>query len=84
MNNKYNIKLLVPSLYKTFDLLIPVNNNVAEIIIMITKGLNLISNGNFNNNKKMYLYNGITGIPYDMEQTINDTDIKNGTKLILN
>ena len=84
MNNKYNIKLLVPSLYKTYDLLIPVNNNIAEIIIMITKGLNIINSGEFNNSKKMYLYNSITGLPYEMEQIITDTDIKNGSKLILN
>ena len=56
MENRYNVQLIVPCLYMTYDILIPVNKNIAEIITVIIKGLKILTNSNFSLNQKMHLY----------------------------
>ena len=83
MKNKYNVQLSVPSIYKTFDIMIPTNKTVGETIFILIKALNELSNNSFNVPNNLYLYNQFDGKKYDLDVFIYDTDIKNGSFLIL-
>lgn len=81
MKNKVLVKLIVPDIDITYDIFLPINKKVGEIILLITKSINEHENINLPNNK--ILYNRNTGKDYDINVLIKNTDIRNGTNLIL-
>lgn len=81
MKNKVLIKLIVPDIDSTYDIFLPINKKVGEIILLLTKSINEHENINLPNNK--ILYNRNTGRDYDINVLIKNSDIRNGTNLIL-
>lgn len=82
MNNKVLISLFVPRLEVSVDIFIPVNRKIKNIIKLIAKTIPEISNKSFTVNGSG-LYNQKTGQKYDAETRVMDTDIRNGTDLII-
>lgn len=78
-DNKFFINLYVLSLDKSFELYIPVNEKIGNIVKLIKSSL-LEYNVTEKNDKLFSLYSGRL---YDNNEIVRDTDIKNGTKLIL-
>ena len=83
MNNKVLVTVNVPSLEKSFDIFVPVNRRVHNVIALVNKSLFDISGHAFNMENTYTLYNAETGAPYDMNSLIRDTDIRNNSSLIL-
>ena len=83
MNNKVLVTVNVPSLEKSFDIFVPVNRRVHNVIALVKKSLYDISGHAFNMENTYTLYNAETGAPYDMNSLIRDTDIRNNSSLIL-
>lgn len=81
MKNKVLIKLIVPDIDETYDIFLPINKKIGEIVILITRSINEHESLNLQNNK--VLYNRSTGRDYDPNDLIKNTDIRNGTSLIL-
>ena len=82
--NKVLVMLYVPVLEARFEVWIPVNKKVGIITIMLIKALNEMSGGYYNNAKKMaLLYNKNTAKKYDINQTIKQAGIRNGTEIVL-
>lgn len=81
MKNKVLIKLIVPDIDETYDIFLPINKKVGEIVILITKSINEHELLALPNNK--VLYNRSTGKNYEPNDLISNTDIRNGTSLIL-
>ena len=74
MKNKVLVKLIVPDIDETYDIFLPINKKIGETI----NEHELI---NLPNNK--ILYNRSTGKNYEPNVLIKNTDIRNGTNLIL-
>lgn len=83
MENKVLIKLFVPELDSTFDVFIPVNEITWKIKKMLTKCVSDLSGTNINDSKEFILLNKITTKIYNNNEIIINTDIRNGTELIL-
>ena len=83
MNNKVLVELIVPDIEEKFNLFIPINRRVGNIIILINKALNEMTNGYYKIDIKRNLYNRNTGNIYSLNDLVRKTDIRNGTKLIL-
>lgn len=83
MNNKVLIKLYVPLLDEHFDLFIPVNEVVWKIISLSFKGCLELKDFSFSQNEKFVLINKQTDEVYSMNSTIYESNIRNGTELIL-
>lgn len=81
MKNKVLVKLIVPDIDSTYDIFIPINKKVGEIVLLITKSINEHENISLPDNKILYDRN--TGKNYDINVLLKDTDIRNGTNLIL-
>lgn len=83
MENKVLIKLLVPELDSTYDAFIPVNEIIWKITKMLTKSVSDLSNTCLGNNKEYLLINKVTTRIYNSNEIVINTDIRNGTELIL-
>lgn len=82
-NNKVLIILNVPEIDTDFDLMIPVSRKVGNLIELLAKFLEENSKGEYKIDIHKNLYNKDTGQRYNCNSLIYDTDIRNGTKLIL-
>lgn len=81
-NNKVNIELIVPSVGKKYNLFIPVNKTIGEVIVILNKTINEMT-GYFPTNDGLVLLNVMEGKIYDYELEMINTGIKNGTILAL-
>ena len=83
LSNKVLIKLLVPELDSTFDVFIPVNELIWKITKMLVKSVSDLSGAEIEGNKNFILINKITTRIYNSNEIVINTDIRNGTELIL-
>lgn len=83
-DNKVLIKIIFPDLDKVFDLFIPVNEYVWKINKMITKSIFDMSGVPFHIKEDAYAFlNKNTGRVYSNNEIILNTDIRNGTEIIM-
>ena len=61
MNNKIIVEVLVPQLETSYDIFIPINLTIADVVKLITKSINEITNGAYVLNSKCALYEKVTG-----------------------
>ena len=84
MKNKVLIQLIVPSLESKYDLFVPVNKRVGNVIDLLCKTLNEITNGLYDENSdEKKLYNAVTGEMYNIQDLVRKTNIRNGSKIVL-
>ena len=83
MNNKVCVELIVPSIEERYDVFLPVSKNTLETIYLLSKAINEMSDGNFPISNKISLMDVNTGVFVDMNKTIYENKILNGTKLVL-
>ncbi len=83
MENKVFVTLIVPELDENYDLLMPVNRKIGNIIELINKFLIEQTKDLYRCNVNQNLYNHESGMRYNINNTIYETDIRNGTKLVL-
>ena len=83
IENKVLVSLIVPVLEKRYDVYFPVNRKVHNVIKMLKPSLFNLSNGAFNEEEDYVLYNKENGVAYDMNMLVRDTDIRNGSMIIM-
>ena len=81
MQNKVLVEVIVPDLDKRFEIFLPINKKIGNIIILLEKAIaELDENYSKTNNS---LYNRETGMKYNIDVQLYNTDIRNGAILIL-
>lgn len=80
--NKVNVDLLVPSISEKYNIFLPVNKSVGEIIVILNRTINELT-GYFPSSKKLSLLNVTENRIYDINDTILNAGIKNGAILAL-
>ena len=83
MKNKVLVELIVPDLDEKYDIYIPINRKVGNIIVLLNKALKELSKGVYINSKTISIYNRITGEQYKMDVLVRETDIRNGASLVI-
>ena len=83
MDNKVLVNLAVPEVGKTYDLYLPVNRKIGNIIILLNKAINELTNGEFPIASNNGLFNADTKETYNPDVLLINSNIRNGTKLIL-
>ena len=83
MMNKVLIKLYVPTLGENYDIYIPDNDRVWKVNRLIVKLISDMSNDNFSIDKDYALINIDTGMIYNNNDIIINTDIRNASRLLL-
>lgn len=83
MNNKVLINIFVPAIQTYYNAYIPINKKVGTIKNYILKSINEISGGYLELSNNYIFLDRDTGIEYDNNLYIKDTNIRNGSKLII-
>ena len=82
-NNKILIELEIPLIEKKYDLFIPINKKIGTIKSLIEEALvGLSAKADFPKEDSNF-YSKETGEIYDVNKTVRDTDLKNGSRIIL-
>lgn len=83
MDNKILVNLILPELDSNFDVFIPVNELVWKVVKLALKSVSDLSTITLDMNKNYILVNKNSGIIYKNNDIIINTDIRNGSELIL-
>ena len=83
MKNKILIELIVPDIEEKFNIFIPINRKVGNVIELLNKSISDLTNGTYIGSSKTCIYSKKTGEKYNINDLVINTDIRNGTSLIL-
>lgn len=83
IKNKVYIKLKVPEIDKEYDLYLPVNKKIGNIVNLLNEAINELSFGEIEISNKNKLYNEKTMEIYSPDILLLNTNIRNGTVLVL-
>ena len=81
--NKILIELEIPLIEKKYDLFIPINKKVGTIKKLLEDALLELSDNAYIIKEDSNLYSKENGTIYDVNKTVRDTDLKNGSRIIL-
>ena len=83
MNNKVLVNINVPEIDKNFDVYLKIKKKIGNIIILLNKLINELTDGEFTLSKDNRLYNLTTKELYTSDILLANTNIRNGTLLVL-
>ena len=81
--NKVLVRVFFPRINEWYEIWIPLNQKISSIIVQLLKGINELNNEDYKLNDLPVLYNRATGEYYDFNIIVENTNIRNGTELIL-
>ena len=83
MKNKILIEVVVPEIEQKYNIYIPVNKKIGNLIVLLNKAIKELSDGAYEGTEKTALYNKLTGEKYSINTLVRETSIRNGTVLVL-
>lgn len=83
MNNKALVEISVPASSQKFDVYIPLECKMSEVIAMVSNALSDLTNGNYKANDEAILCDADSGIIYNVNMEVAELGIKTGTRLML-
>jgi hypothetical protein len=79
--NKVLVTFYVPSIERRYEIFLPISKKIGNILNLLTKSINELSGGYYPL-KESSLYNKKNGKKYDLNITIKNSDIRNGSEVI--
>lgn len=83
MNNKVLVELYVVKLEARYDVFVPCNKKLKNVISLMIKAIFELTNGEFPKQDQVMLVDKMTGQIYDNEKTLKELGVLNGSKLLL-
>ena len=83
MKDKVLVKIIVPEIDQEFDAYIPITRKVGNIINLLNEYISSKVDGDFILSKSDKLYNSMTKERYNPDVLVANTNIRNGTRLII-
>ncbi len=81
--SKVLVNLNVPTIERKYNLWINSKITIYDTIKLMVKGINELNDGYYEPKKMPLLYNKVSGNMYDINLTVKEANIKNGTEIIL-
>lgn len=81
--NKILVELSVPSIEKSYDIFIPINKKVGTAKNLIEEALVDLTGNAYEIKEDTNIYSQETGEIYNVNTSIKDTNLKNGSRIIL-
>jgi len=81
--DKILVKLYVPVIEQQYEIWIPANKRIYNVIGLLTKAVSELSGGYYKPNKTPGLYDKAAGKQYDINLSVKETAIRNGAELVL-
>ena len=83
MKNKVFIIVEVPLIEQKYEVYIPVGKQIYKVAKILAKAISELSGGHYPVKEDAIIYSKATGKPYNVNLTIKDSDIRNGSEIIL-
>ena len=83
MKNKINVDIIVPALNESYNVFIPVNKTVGEVIVLLNKAINELTEGEFPISNNLSLIDLNLGLIYNIDYSVKNNKILNGSRLVL-
>ena len=83
IKNKVLVELIVPEIDKTYQIYLPINKKIGNIINLLNEAIFELSNGELPQSKSNSLYNVDTLEMYLSDKLLINTNIRNETRLVL-
>lgn len=83
MNEKALVEIFVPASGETFDVFIPLESRMSDVVKMVAGALSDLSNGKYKATDDAVLCDAATGIIYNVNIVVAELGIKNGSRLML-
>ena len=80
---KYLVDIYIPAADRHLDAFIPSNKQIGEIILLLVSASETLVGGSFKGGPDTMLLNAESGMPYDHTLTVEETGIRNASRLIL-
>ena len=81
--NKVFIIVEVPLIEERYEVYIPIGKKIHKVTSLLAKSVSELSGGHYPMKEDATLYSKATGKAYNINMTVKDTDIRNGTEVIL-
>lgn len=81
--NKILVEIFLPAANKSFDVYIPLDSQMSEVLVLVSAMLSELSEGKYNAMNSAVLCDAVSGIIFNINMTIAELGIKNGSKLML-
>lgn len=81
--DKILVEVYLPAAQKTFDMRIPADSKMGEINQLTAAIAAGLSDGSFRDSGESVLVNAESGVMYDVNMTVQEQGICNGTRFIL-
>lgn len=81
--NKILIELDIPLIEKSYDLYIPINKKIGTIKKLLEESLIELTDNAYVIKESTNFYSKETGQVYDVNKSVRETDLKNGSRIIL-
>lgn len=82
-SNKILLEVYIPLIEKEYDVFIPVSKRIGTIKKLIERGIVDLADDGYLIKDDTNLYSKETGLIYDVNLKVIDTDLKNGSRVIL-
>jgi hypothetical protein len=81
--SKVLVEVTLPAAEKTFDVYIPLESKVGEVLKLLGGIMTDLSDGKFMSTNNDVLCDAVTGTIFDIDRVIAELGIKNGSRLLL-
>lgn len=82
-NNKALVEISVPASGSKFDVLIPLESKMGDVLKLVSAALSDLSDGRYKASNDAVLCDAKTGIIYNINMEVAELGIKNGSRLML-
>lgn len=81
--NKIIVEIYIPIIGKSYDVFIPKNKKLYEVSQLLAKSISDLTDGMFVMSDNNVLCDLVTGQVLDINLSVNDLGLKNGSRLML-
>ena len=83
MNNKALVEISVPAAGEKFDVFIPLESKMSEVLKLVSTALSDLSGGRYKASNEADLCDAKTGIIFNINMEVAELGIRNGSQLML-
>jgi len=83
MNKKALVEISVPAAGQKFDVYIPMESKMGEVVVMVAGVLSDLSGGSYKATKDAVLCDADTGVVFNVNMEVAELGIKTGSHLVL-
>ncbi|QCJ44174.1 methyltransferase [Bacillus sp. S3] len=81
--DKVLVEVFIPAANQTFDIFLPLKSKLHEVVLLVGNTLTELSQGYYTGTEQTVLCDRHTGEIFNINNTVEELGLKNGSKLML-